>query len=92
MRIGNRSLPTVLRSVFQKRNYGALLNMRRSYPAFWENLRRYLSGKGIYPYKIEIRTPTGSVSPIWTYPGSVDTSPSRSIFVLQSNLLKLSRA
>jgi FkbM family methyltransferase len=64
MQIGNRPLPTVLRSAFQKRNYVALLNMHRSYPAFWENLRRYLSGKGAYPYRIEIRTPTGSVSPI----------------------------
>lgn len=61
--LGNRPLSTVLGSVFQKQHYIALWNMYRNYPAFGENLKRYLSGKGKYPYKVRIRTPTGNISP-----------------------------
>jgi len=60
---GNRPLLTVLSSIFQKRHYIALWNMYRIYPAFRENLKRYLLGKGKYPYKIQIRTPIGLVHP-----------------------------
>ena len=61
--IGDRPLPTFLQAVFQKQHYVALWNMYRNYPAFTENLKRYLLGKGEYPYKIQVKTPTGIVSP-----------------------------
>lgn len=65
---GDRSLSTVLNSALQKKHYVALLNMYRNYPAFWENLGRYLSGKGKYPYRIQVRTPTGTINPtIYNY-------------------------
>jgi|SRR5215210_6710831 len=37
--------------------------MYRNYPDFTENLKRYLTGKGEYPYNIRIKTPTGTTSP-----------------------------
>jgi len=37
--------------------------MRKLYPKFWDNLRRYLTGRGQYPYKIDINTPIGIISP-----------------------------
>jgi FkbM family methyltransferase len=60
---GDRLLSTVLQAVFQKQHYVALWNMYRKYPAFAENLERYLLGKGEYPYKIQVKTKTGIVSP-----------------------------
>lgn len=59
---GDRRLSTVLRSVFQRRHYVALWNMYRTYPAFAENLGRYLLGGGRYPYQIQVETPTGVAS------------------------------
>jgi FkbM family methyltransferase len=61
--IGNRPLSLVLGSVFQKQHYVALWNMYRNYPAFWENLKRYLLGRGDYPYEVQVKTPLGNVSP-----------------------------
>lgn len=60
---GGRSLPTIVRAVFQRQHYVALWNMYRLYPAFRENLGRYLSGRGKYPYGIEVKTPLGIVKP-----------------------------
>jgi FkbM family methyltransferase len=60
---GNRSLSQIASSAFQKRHYIALWNMYRSYPAFREDIKRYLSGKGEYPYQIQVRTPLGIVCP-----------------------------
>lgn len=60
---GDRSLSTVLQSIFQKQHYVAVWNMYRKYPAFWENLRRYLWAKGEYPYKVQVKTPRGIVRP-----------------------------
>jgi FkbM family methyltransferase len=60
---GDRTLSTVLQAVLKKQHYAALWNMYRNYPAFVENLERYLLGKGEYPYKIQVRTPTGIASP-----------------------------
>lgn len=37
--------------------------MVRRYPDLFENARRYLTGKGQYPYKCRVRTPTGVVTP-----------------------------
>lgn len=35
--------------------------MVRYYPEFWENLRRYLTAAGEYPYRPRVRTPTGEI-------------------------------
>jgi hypothetical protein len=42
--------------------------------------------------RYESGNPIVSVKGYWTYPASVDTSPSRSVFFYQSNLLELGRA
>src|SRR5215203_2127578 len=61
--VAGRSLSTLFHAVVQKQHYIALVNMYRNYPHFWENLKRYLAGKGSYPYKIKIKTPIGVVQP-----------------------------
>ncbi len=61
---GGRSPSTILGAVFQRQHYVALRNMRRVYPAFWGNLWRYLSGRGEYPRKVEVRVPFGVVRPV----------------------------
>lgn len=60
--IGKRAIRQILAAATQKRHYIALLNMARLYPRFFENLRRYLTGRGHYPYDIAIRTPVGVVT------------------------------
>jgi FkbM family methyltransferase len=50
--------------MLELRNYVALGNMIRNYPRFLDNLKRYLTTVGSYPYAIEIRTPIGAVAPI----------------------------
>ena len=60
--IGNRSTTQLLAAPFQRTHYVALFNMRRRYPRFSDNLVRYLTGKGKYPYDIQVRTPVGLVS------------------------------
>jgi FkbM family methyltransferase len=57
--IGNRSLKKLLSAAFKKQHYVALANMARRYPRFAENLWRYLTGAGEYPYDIAVRTPVG---------------------------------
>ena len=60
--IGKRNIKNILRAFFQPRHYIALINMLRIYPRFSDNLWRYLTGRGHYPYDIQVRTPTGLVS------------------------------
>ena len=60
--IGNRTIKQMLAAVFQRRHYIALINMSKLYPRFLENLWRYLTGMGHYPYDIEVRTPVGLAS------------------------------
>lgn len=60
--IGKRSAAQLLTAPFQRTHYVALFNMRRRYPRFFNNLKRYLTGKGHYPYDIQVRTPVGIVS------------------------------
>ena len=60
--IGNRSAAQLLAAPFHRTHYVALFNMQRRYPAFSANLVRYLTGRGAYPYDVEVRTPTGLVS------------------------------
>ena len=60
--IGNRKVTTIIRAFFQRQHYVALLNMSKLYPRFLENLWRYLTARGEYPYDITVRTPVGLVS------------------------------
>jgi FkbM family methyltransferase len=57
--LGNRGLSRIARAITEGQHYKALLNMWRYYPRFMENLWRYLTGYGAYPYEIEVRTPIG---------------------------------
>jgi FkbM family methyltransferase len=61
--LANRSFKQIARALVGRQHYIALLNMVRVYPCFWSNLARYLSGRGQYPYQIEVRTPLGIISP-----------------------------
>lgn len=61
--VGNRSKAAVLRAPFQRRHYRALLGMALRYPEPLQNLSRFLTGKGTYPYRCRIRTPLGIVAP-----------------------------
>lgn len=60
---GDRSLSKIAGSVFQSQHYVALWNMYRNYPAFLENLKRYISARGEYPYSVQVNTPLGLVCP-----------------------------
>ena len=59
--LGNRTAKQVLTALCQRRHYVALINMCRLYPRFLDGLWRYLTGKGSYPYDIEVRTPVGLI-------------------------------
>ena len=60
--LGNRTLKQILTAVVQRQHYIALFNMIRVYPRRAENLWRYLTGNGHYPYDIAVRTPVGAIS------------------------------
>jgi FkbM family methyltransferase len=60
--LGNRKISKILAAAFQLRHYLALINMCRHYPKFLQNLWRYLTSKGSYPYDIEVRTPVRRIS------------------------------
>ena len=57
--LGGRKCKHILRSIFERRHYAALLNSTRIYPDFTENAFRYLMHGGQYPYEIRLRTPVG---------------------------------
>ena len=61
--LGNRGMKQILRAVFGKQHYIALINMAKNYQDFLENTARYLTGIGSYPYDIKIGTPTGIIEP-----------------------------
>ena len=63
MRLGGRSLQTIARAVLQPRHYRAALNMMQGYHQPWEVLYRYLSGAGVYPWDVRVRTPLGWFNP-----------------------------
>ncbi len=62
--IGNRKISRILRAMFGRHHYVALGNMFKNYPRSFNNLYRYLTAQGVYPYEIEIRTPTGIIRPL----------------------------
>jgi FkbM family methyltransferase len=59
----NRTISKILTAPFQKSHYVDLRNMYRTYPNFLENVKRYITGAGEYPYKCELRTPLGVIAP-----------------------------
>lgn len=59
LNVGNRSTAAVLRAPLQPEHYRALLAAFRLYPTPIENLRRYLTAGGAYPYVSRVRTPAG---------------------------------
>lgn len=61
--IGHRNLRQLLRATTGKQHYIALLNMAKIYPDFLNNLYRYLTARGTYPYQIRIKTPVGVIAP-----------------------------
>jgi FkbM family methyltransferase len=60
---GGRSARSIARAPFEPAHYRAFAGMVASYPDFFDNLRRYLTGAGSYPYECRIRTPEGIVAP-----------------------------
>lgn len=61
--LGDRRLGRIATAVAKGHHYRALWNMWRLYPRFGDNLRRYVTGAGSYPYRIAVRTPLGVVTP-----------------------------
>jgi FkbM family methyltransferase len=49
--------------MFDKERYVTFRRMRAIYPSFWQNTARFLSAKGTYLYRCEVRTPAGIISP-----------------------------
>jgi FkbM family methyltransferase len=60
--LGGRSPRLIAESIFEPRQYRALVRMPGVYPAFPEVARRYFVGGGRYPYTCRVRTPTGTVA------------------------------
>lgn len=66
--LGDRTLGFVARNVAEPANYAALANMARRYPRPIDAGRRYLLGRGDYPARVAVRTPSGVVRPtLWSY-------------------------
>jgi FkbM family methyltransferase len=59
MGLGHRSKRNMLLAPFRRGHYRAAVNMVRLYPRFRENLWRFLTARGAYPYDCQVRTPTG---------------------------------
>lgn len=60
--LGGRSLSFILSEAWQPSNYVAVARMARRYPDFRENLTRYFTGGGEYPYDCQVRTPRGVIT------------------------------
>jgi FkbM family methyltransferase len=61
--LAGRRIYKILTAPFQKIHYVDLWNMYRTYPALFENVKRYVTGGGEYPYKCQVRTPCGVIAP-----------------------------
>ena len=58
----------VLRNVAAPANYRALAAMPARYPDLGDAARRYFLGRGAYPARVAVRTPTGPVRPtLWSH-------------------------
>jgi FkbM family methyltransferase len=63
MKIGGRSVETILGAVARPQHYRALLRMPRRLPTFPRPLLDYLLGTGRYPQTLPVRTPLGTIRP-----------------------------
>lgn len=63
-----RPLANVVGALRAPQHYRALANMARVYPRPVDALARYVFGRGTYPTRVSVRTPTGVVRP-WIYTG-----------------------
>ena len=63
MKIGGRSVDTILSAITQPQHYRALARMSRRLPSFPRPLMDYLLGTGTYPQTLAIRTPLGEIRP-----------------------------
>ena len=61
--LGERPLGFVAREAVRPSNWRALARVPRCYPHPGECAWRYFSGRGAYPYRCELRTPSGKVTP-----------------------------
>jgi FkbM family methyltransferase len=61
--LAHRSLSKILGAAFQKRHYRAAVQMGLQTTDFFDVFKRYLSGKGNYPFTCSVRTPTGIIKP-----------------------------
>lgn len=62
MKIGNRPMSRLIKSIFQTRHYLSFIHSFTVYKTPVRNLFRYFFNKGKYPYKIELLTRTGEES------------------------------
>ncbi|MBW3653497.1 MAG: FkbM family methyltransferase [Actinobacteria bacterium] len=66
--LGDRSLRFVAENVAQPAHYRALARMARLYEKPLEGYGRYLFGRGSYPARFAVRTPSGTVRPmLWSF-------------------------
>ena len=61
--LGDRPLGLIARNAVRRENYRALRRMGRVFAHPAEGAWRYLTGRGAYPYRPEVRTPLGVVAP-----------------------------
>jgi len=59
VQIGSRDVGTVAKSLLDLRHYHAALNMVRLYEKPAGMFRRYLTGRGDYPFTARVKTPSG---------------------------------
>jgi FkbM family methyltransferase len=57
MQVAGRNLGLIAKSALDRRHYVAAANMVRVYEHPAEMFKRYLIGKGTYPYTVRVRTP-----------------------------------
>jgi FkbM family methyltransferase len=57
MQVAGRNLGLIAKSALERRHYVAAANMLRVYERPAEMFKRYLIGKGTYPYTVRVRTP-----------------------------------
>ena len=66
--LGDRSLRFVAENIAEPAHYRALRNMARRYPRPLDAYGRYLFGRGTYPARVAVRTPSGLVRPaLWSF-------------------------
>lgn len=66
--LGDRSLKFVAENIAEPAHYRALANMARRYPRPLDGYGRYLFGRGSYPARFAVRTPSGIVRPaLWSF-------------------------